>query len=339
MPTSCGKIHSCMNTSSDNRFEKPSIIQALLSGFNTVASKPYMILLPILLDIYLWFGPAWRVDEYFTPIIKGFSKLPNFANIGYSEIIESTQDYWQSLISNFNLATSLRTIPIGVPSLMVSKQPFLNPIGQPLIFSLKTNLQVLGFSLGFLLIGFLLGSIYYRTISGQVILSTKKEDIKSLLKVFSQIILMPILLLMILLVLSIPLMIIFTLITLISPSIGQFVLLAAGVFILWAIMPLVFTPHCIFLYKQNLISAMMTSISVVRTSMGQTSLFIILAFVLMQGMDYLWLSPSVDNWFLFVGILGHGFIVSAVIASSFHYFIDATKFTQSIMNEKLESVK
>jgi uncharacterized membrane protein YdcZ (DUF606 family) len=82
---------------------------------------------------------------------------------------------------------------------------------------------------------------------------------------------------------------------------------------------------------------MMTSISVVRTSMGQTSIFIILSFVLMQGMDYLWRSPSVDDWFLFVGILGHAFIVSAVIASSFHYFIDATKFTQSIMNKQIDS--
>jgi hypothetical protein len=57
----------------------------------------------------------------------------------------------------------------------------------------------------------------------------------------------------------------------------------------------------------------------------------------MQGMDYLWRSPSVDDWFLFVGILGHAFIVSAVIASSFHYFIDATKFTQSIMNKQIDS--
>jgi hypothetical protein len=326
-----------MNTSSDYRFEKPSIIQALRSGFNTIALKPYLILLPILLDLFLWFGPAWRVDEFFSPIVQGISNISGLDNFGSTELIETTQEYWRQILSEFNLATSLRTLPIGVPSLMVTKQPFLNPLGKPLVFSLKTNLQVLGFSIFFLLIGYLLGSIYYRTISGQILLLTKKDDIKSHLKDFSQIILMPIFLLIILLLLSIPLAIIFTLITLISPAIGQFVLIASVVFILWAIMPLIFTPHCIFLYKQNLISAMMTSISVVRTSMGQTSIFIILSFVLMQGMDYLWRSPSVDNWFLFVGILGHAFIVSAVIASSFHYFIDATKFTQSIMNKQIDS--
>ena len=328
-----------MNTSSESRFEKPNIIQALLSGFNTIANKPYLILLPILLDLFLWFGPAWRVDEYFAPLINGMTKLPNIDNIGYAEILESYQDYWQQIITDFNLASSLRTLPIGVPSLMVSKPSFLNPIGNPLIFSLKSNLQVLGVSILFLLIGYLLGSIYYRSISGQVIKSTQDNDIKSHLKVFSQIILMPFLLLIIILLISIPLLLIFTLITLISPSIGQFVLIIASVFIIWVIMPLIFTPHCIFLYQQNLISAMMTSISVVKTSMGQTSLFLILSIVLMEGMDYLWRSPSVDNWFLFVGILGHAFIVTAVIASSFHYFIDATRFTQSVMNKKLESAK
>jgi len=328
-----------MNTSSESRFEKPNIIQALLSGFNTIANKPYLILLPILLDLFLWFGPAWRVDEYFAPLINGMTKLPNIDNIGYAEILESYQDYWQQIITDFNLASSLRTLPIGVPSLMVSKPSFLNPIGNPLIFSLKSNLQVLGVSILFLLIGYLLGNIYYRSISGQVIKSTQDNDIKSHLKVFSQIILMPFLLLIIILLISIPLLLIFTLITLISPSIGQFVLIIASVFIIWVVMPLIFTPHCIFLYQQNLISAMMTSISVVKTSMGQTSLFLILSIVLMEGMDYLWRSPSVDNWFLFVGILGHAFIVTAVIASSFHYFIDATIFTQSVMNKKLESAK
>jgi len=337
MTLKCGKIPSCMNTSSDYRFEKPKIIQALLSGFNTIANKPYLILLPILLDLFLWFGPAWRVDEYFSPLIHLFTDLPNMDNIEYAEILGSTQEYWQYIITNFNLASSLRTIPIGVPSLMASKPSFLNPLGKPLIFSLSTNLQVLGFSTLFLLTGYLLGSIYFKTISGQIITSTQDNDLKSYLKVYSQIILMPFLLLIILLLISIPLMIIFTLISLISPSIGQFVLIIAGVFILWVIMPLIFTPHCIFLYKQNLISAMMTSISVVKTSMGQTSMFIILSIVLMEGMNYLWQSPSVDNWFLFIGILGHAFIVTAVIASSFHYFIDATKFTQSIMNKKMKS--
>jgi hypothetical protein len=53
-------------------------------------------------------------------------------------------------------------------------------------------------------------------------------------------------------------------------------------------------------------------------------------------MDMLWRMPDVDNWFLLVGILGHAFVVTAVIAASFHFFLDATRFTQSVMNQKIK---
>jgi hypothetical protein len=71
--------------------------------------------------------------------------------------------------------------------------------------------------------------------------------------------------------------------------------------------------------------------------MAQTAQFILLGFILIKGLDYLWQIPHVDNWLLIVGILGHAFISSAVITSSFHYFMDATKFTQTVMNKKMKS--
>jgi hypothetical protein len=81
---------------------------------------------------------------------------------------------------------------------------------------------------------------------------------------------------------------------------------------------------------------MMTSISVVRISMGRTAMFILLSYVMIEGMNFIWRIPSVDNWFLVVGIFGHAFVVTAVIAASFYYYIDATKFTQSVMNQKMK---
>jgi hypothetical protein len=326
-----------MNTSSDNKINQPKIIDAFSSGFNTVANKPYLILLPVIVDLFLWFGPAWRVDSYFKPLIQGVSGFTELEMPEYAAGLESYKTLWQDIISNFNLATSLHTLPIGVPSLMVAKPPFLNPLGQPLTFSLKSGFQVFGFWLLFLLIGFFLGSIYFQNISHQVIDPRENGTIKILLRAYVQIILMPILLLIVLLILSIPLMFIISLITMVSPMISQFILLIAGLILLWVLMPLIFTPHGIFLFKQNLISAMMTSISVVRVSMAQTAQFILLGFILIKGLDYLWQIPHVDNWLLIVGILGHAFISSAVITSSFHYFMDATKFTQTVMNKKMKS--
>jgi len=328
-----------MNTSSDIKIKKPKVIDALRSGFNTVASKPFLILLPVLVDLLLWFGPIWRVDSFFRPLLKNISNIPGMDVPEYAGLIQEYQTQYQLVLKNFNLATTLRTIPIGVPSLMIAKSPLLNPIGKPLTIDLRTGFQVIGLWLGFMLIGFFIGSIYYNNISHQVIDDNKGKQFRNLIKSFIQIIMIPILLVILFAIISIPLMFVITLLTIISPSIGEFGLLAAGLLILWIIMPLIFTPHGIFLYKQNLIAAMMTSISVVRVSMGKTLGFILLSLVLVQGLDYLWQIPPVDNWLLIVGILGHAFIVTAIIAASFHFFIDATKFTQTIMNNRLKSIK
>jgi hypothetical protein len=326
-----------MNTSSENKINQPKIIDAFLSGFNTVASKPYLILIPVILDLYLWFGPAWRVDSYFKPMLQNLFNLQELDVPEFAEGLSAYQIIWQDVLENFNLATSLRTLPIGVPSLMVAKPPFLNPLGRPLTIHLDSGFQVFISWLTFLLIGFFLGNLYFRNISHQVIHPQEGKNFNNLIQSYIQVILMPVLLLVVLLILSIPLMFIITVITMISPGISQFILFLTALITLWILMPLVFTAHGIFLFKQNLIAAMMTSISVVRVSMSKTAQFILLGFLMIKGLDYLWQTPNVDNWLLIVGILGHAFISSAVITSSFHYFMDATKFTQTIMNREMKS--
>jgi len=327
-----------MNTSSDNKnIQKPKIIQAFSAGFNTIASNPYLILFPIFLDLFLWFGPSWRVDAFINNLIENLYSLPGMNAGDADTLLESFRSFWQEIMNNYNLALSLRTLPIGVPSLMVSKPSFLNPVGQPPIFSLETSFQViilLGF---FLLIGYLLGSFYFSSISGEIIQPVKNGQKTGFLKTFLQIILMPLILLIIFLLLTLPALFILGLVSMISPAISQLLVFTAGVILLWVLMPLIFTPHCIFMYRQNLISAMMTSISVVRTSMGNTIWFFIISFILIEGMDSLWRAPDVDNWFLLIGIFGRAFVVTAVIAASFHYFIDATRFTQSIVNSNMKT--
>lgn len=330
-----------MNTSSEKKIEKPKIIQAIKSGFNAIANKPYLMIPPILLDLFLWFGPAWRVDSFFEPILQRFSNLPSISGAEYSELVGNFQSIWMEFFTNLDLARSLRTFPIGVPSLIALKQPFENPLGKSMVFNLESSFSVIGLWLIFLILGFFLGSLYFDNISKQIvdIKSEKDHDIKSLLRAYLQIILMPIMILIILLIISMPTVLIMSIISLLSPTISQFFLIAIGFLLLWIVLPLVFTPHGIFLYKQNLISAMMTSISVVKTSMSQTTWFILAAFVLIEGMNYLWTSPSADNWFLIIGIFGHAFVVSAITAASFYYFLDATAYTQSLMNKNVMTIK
>ncbi len=327
-----------MKTSSEGQLQQPSIIQALLSGFNTIANNPLLILLPILLDLFLWFGPTWRIDQVFKPVILEFSQLPALNTTEYAELLVGFQSAWTEVIANFNLASSLRTLPIGVPSLMAAKPAFINPIGEPLMFFLESGVQFISLWSVFLLIGYFLGNLYFDTIARQIIDPIKDTGFKSLMFTYFQVLLLPILIIIILILLSIPALFVITAISLISPAIGQFLMFAGGIILLWIFIPLIFTPHGIFLYRQNIIESMMTSVKVVRFTMGKTLWFFLLSYILISGLDRLWLAPNVDNWFLIVGIMGRAFIITAVTAASFHFFIDATKFSQTILNRTLKSI-
>jgi hypothetical protein len=295
------------------------------------------MILPILLDLFLWFGPVWRVDEYFKPLLANLQNLPIMDAGNTSAAVESAVEAWQGFFSNLDLAVTLRTFPIGIPSLMVSKTPFTNPLGESISFNLTNNIEIIGLWMLFMLVGLLMGNLYYKNISNQVIDLQPKMGLKSFFRTFFQVLIMPLLLILIMIVIAIPFTVLATLITLLSPVLGEFFIFFAGLIILWILMPLIFTPHSMFLYKQNLIQAMVTSINIVRVSMGQTAWFILLSVVLIQGMNYLWLKPSTTNWMLTLGIFGHAFIVTAVISASFYYFIDATKFAQSFLNKKAKT--
>ena len=51
-------------------FGPPKFIPALVSGFNLVAGKFYLLLLPIALDLFLWFGPHFRLKTLLYPAIQ-----------------------------------------------------------------------------------------------------------------------------------------------------------------------------------------------------------------------------------------------------------------------------
>ena len=47
----------------------PGIISSLKTGFDITTSHISIILFPVLLDVFLWFGPHLRVDTYFSKLL------------------------------------------------------------------------------------------------------------------------------------------------------------------------------------------------------------------------------------------------------------------------------
>ncbi|MBP8858217.1 MAG: hypothetical protein KBG60_09345, partial [Anaerolineaceae bacterium] len=48
----------------------PRMVQAITAGFNLVANHIYIIILPIALDLFFWFGPHLRVKSLLEPVVQ-----------------------------------------------------------------------------------------------------------------------------------------------------------------------------------------------------------------------------------------------------------------------------
>jgi uncharacterized membrane protein YdcZ (DUF606 family) len=102
--------------------------------------------------------------------------------------------------------------------------------------------------------------------------------------------------------------------------------------------PLLFSPHGIFLYRQNAIYSMLTSVRLMRFILPGTGLFFVCLIVLSQGMDLLWQAPPTSSWMSLVGVAGHAFITTSLVAASFIYYRDAMRWVQEALNRKDKAI-
>ncbi|MBE3144835.1 MAG: hypothetical protein IMZ61_13085 [Planctomycetes bacterium] len=312
----------------------PKMIASFATGFNAVANHIQIILIPIIFDLFLWFGPHLRIKELLSPSITAM--FNNLTSLGSPEMIDmakSAREMWQILIDHFNLFSLFRTFLVGVPSLMVSESPLTNPIGGSRIFELSSLFTIAGLWLGLSLVGLVFGCLYFDMVARSSSDQKSKFSLASFGFETSQILLFTIILIIAIVFLALPVTLVVSLITLISPFLAQVFLLFLSLFLLWLILPFVFTPHGIFAGRQNILAAILTSVRMVRFFLPGTGLFLILVVLISQGLDLLWRVPPENSWMTLVGIAGHAFISTGLLASSFVYFQGGMRRMQATIKE------
>jgi hypothetical protein len=310
------------NSPSFQTVSPPRLINTITEGFNIVATRIYLILFPLIFDIFLWLGPHLRVKTLIQPFIQNvLSDLPEMAtNPDLMEMSKWSRELWEVLLSHFNLVSLIRVFPIGVPSLMSSLSPVETPFGSAPIFEVNNTVQALMIWLSFSAIGLVLGCFYFDSISRA---TGKVKEIFSLnnsINAVVQVFIFSIACIAAFFIFLFPTMLVVTLLSLISASLGQIVLLLVFLVLIWFLMPLIFSPHGIFVDHQSIGHSITTSIRLVRNFLPGTGLFILTAILLYQGLNLLWGNAPDTSWLTILGIFGHAFISTGLIASSFVYY-------------------
>ncbi len=116
----------------------PNLIKAILSGFDTIANNIGLIIFPVALDVFLWLGPHLSIKGLLENAIQQITSLPGLVNPETADMIQLSRDYWLVAAARVNLFTALRSYPVGIPSLMASRQPVVTPYGLPAFWEVSS---------------------------------------------------------------------------------------------------------------------------------------------------------------------------------------------------------
>jgi len=306
----------------------PGLIATFTKGFDAIANNVAVIVLPLLLDLFLWLGPHLRLKQLLAQLFAEFSSLaapPSSLGLDPAQV----QQVWAQFLDQFNLFSLLRTFPVGVASLMSGRMPIQTPLGSPLGLEAASFFNVLGWWLALAITGWLLGSVYFYWVSGVAL----KPQPRSFAQSIIQAILLSAIWLALLFFFGLPAFLFFSVLALISPLLAEAAMLVVGLLSLWLALPIFFSPHGIFAYQQNALISILNSLRMVRYTLPVSGLFLLSTIIISQGLDFLWRTPPENSWLTLVGIAGHAFISTAILATSFIYYRDVNAWLQSVAEQ------
>ncbi len=309
----------------------PGIIGSLRTGFDVIAAHISAILLPLVLDLLLWFGPHVNMTQLIQPVLAEFKGFAADTGISASDI-KNAMDMYTQFFQQFNLLSILRTFPIGVPSLMSGEMPIKTPLGASTIWQVDSIEHLFGLLCLFTICGWTFGGLYFRWVASLIVPDTFAPTGRAIM----QTILYSLVWFFVAWIIGIPVGLALYILFAINSLLGEIALLVLGFLSMWLIVPIFFSPFGIYLRRQNIFMSLLSSLQMTRFALPTSSLFVLVMFLIGIGLNFLWAIPDNNSWFTLVGILGHAFVMTALLASSFVYYRDTTSWLHTVF-EKLRA--
>jgi hypothetical protein len=296
-----------------------------------IAGHITVIMMPVILDLLLWLGPRLRIDRLFDRLFKYM--ISSGSNLGIlPDQIKRLQDAYTpenlSKLQGLNLLVILRTFPVGISSLMAGAGPAVSPLGTPPGIQVDSWIALALWIAALTLTGWFFGGLYFRWVAALVLpdspVAPRRAILQTLLYSFIWSVLAW--------TLGFPVVLLLSLFFGLSPLVGEGIFLFIAFLSMWLIVPIFFSPHGMYMRRQNALISILSSFQMARFTMPASSLFVMTVFLLGIGLNFLWSFPAGDSWLALVGILGHAFVSTALLASTFVYYHDMTVWLQTVLD-------
>ncbi len=315
----------------------PNPVLALRKGFDAVANHVVLILFPLILDLWIWLGPHLQVKQIVNDMVQWITQTavsdPNYQ----PGMLDSSLELLATMQERLNVMIFLRTYPVGVPSLMSGSLPLASPLGTPQLIDVPSASAVIGWWMVLGMVGLVFGSLYFLLVARvtqaeQIRLS---ETLRHWPGAALQTVFLSLLLLAMAAAISAPASCMLTLVAQAGGGLGQTALIVLMVLVMWVAFPLLFSPHGIYVNGATMMVSLRKSLQITRLTFPTTSLLFLVVLVASQLLDTLWRVPPEDSWLMIAGLIGHAFLATALLATTFVYYRDADLFVQKML-EKLK---
>jgi hypothetical protein len=301
------------------------VIEALSAGFDAVLRHPWLLLIPVLLDVFLWVGPRLHAPELyqsFEPTLRQMTQQMTTSEARYAaqELSKAIDQFF----TQFNMLAWLSAALIGVPIVNGGLDATLKLVtgSTPLLWKVAS---FEGYLLMFLIttaIGLFISALYW-TLLGDYVRGEPFQTARWLKRsgaVWKSLLVLILVVVSLIVMALFPLsMIMFTL-SAFSAGLASLVpLLALGV-ALWIALVCMFTPHGLVVHHMPLSRAITTSSLIVRANFAPVTGLAALAIALSIGMGLIWDGLAADSWLRLIAIAGNALIATGLIVATLLFY-------------------
>lgn len=311
------------------------LIACLTGGFEFVGRNLWLVIPPVLLDLFLWLGPRLSVAS----LVEGFVRLmrgtptPDAAT---AQQLSQAIGLLEELGQQFNLFSVLTGLPLlSVPSLLVGQlSDAASPLGPVSVVAPRGVFAPLVLLVVLTGCGLLLGTLYLAGLASRMVAvrslaerarlsgladqpdSTPAFSLKRWVRaiVFAGVLIgvggliVPLWLLVV------------ALIFMVVPSFGFIFWLFSMGALTFVLLHLLFVVHGVLLGGRAISRALWESVLLVRTQLGAVVGLVALSFLIYQGLGFVWVLPKGDSWALLVGMIGNSCIATGLTAATFVFY-------------------
>ena len=319
-------------------------LSSLWRGIEIVNANPWILILPVLLDAFLWFGPQLSVFTLAAPVFDWMA-----SNAAGDPASLLAVDLLRQSIEHYNLFSLLSFIPMFPPSVLADTViPLFStgvaagtasvrtPLGIPVVFPVAGGLEFLLLAMGLPLSSILIGSAYW-VMAGRTTQKASWPIRESIVRWGRTVAVVGILCVSFIILIvgfGFPILFVIWMIGLVSQEIGiilsQMVVFLGGSFLFWMVLFFMFSAHGTVLFADDIRSAIWNSVNTSRwmypLSIWMPSLLLMAYFL----STLVWSLAPDDTWAGALGVLGNAYTSSIVVAASMVYYIDKRRWIAEV---------